>query len=58
MSVNFIDIWYIKGHLVNFMSIWYILWSFGKFCGHLVHIFGFGMLHQEKSGNPVSALTG
>jgi hypothetical protein len=41
------------------MAIWYILWSFGTFCGHLVHfvvtwyIFShFGILYQEKSGNP------
>jgi hypothetical protein len=52
--------------LVYFMAIWYILWPFGIYCyGHLVYfvaiwytswLFGifscFGMLHQEKSGNP------
>jgi hypothetical protein len=30
----------------------YILWSFGIFYDHLVHFSGFGILHQEKSGNP------
>jgi hypothetical protein len=57
---------YICGHFVYFIVIWYTLWSFGIYCyGHLVYfvaiwniswLFGifscFGMLHQEKSGNP------
>jgi hypothetical protein len=34
-------------HLVYFVAIWYILWLFGKF---------FGMLCQEKSGNPAREL--
>jgi hypothetical protein len=29
----------------HFMAIWYILCSFGTF-------FGFGIMHQVKSGNP------
>jgi hypothetical protein len=29
------------------MGIWYILWPFGIF-------FRFGMMYQEKSGNPAS----
>jgi hypothetical protein len=55
--VHFTDIWSILrtfglfyGHLVYFTDIWYILWllwSFGTY------IFSrFGMLHQERSGNP------
>jgi hypothetical protein len=54
------------GHLIYFMAIWYIMWPFGLFCGHLVycvanwyilwllHVYflRFGMLYQEKSGNP------
>jgi hypothetical protein len=28
-----------------FMTIW-------KFCVHLVHFSCFGIMHQEKSGNP------
>jgi hypothetical protein len=35
--------------------IWSILQPFGIFCGfsgHLVYFSRFGMLHQEKSGNP------
>jgi hypothetical protein len=62
----FMAIWYFYGHLEYFTVILYILWPFGIFCGHLVHfvviwyilrsfwyIFPrFGMLYQEKSGNP------
>jgi hypothetical protein len=47
--------------LVNFMAMWSILLPFGIFCGHLVcfvvilvYFSSFGMLWQEKSGNPVS----
>jgi hypothetical protein len=36
-------------HLVYFTAIGNILGPFGIFCGHLV---SFGMLYQEKSGNP------
>jgi hypothetical protein len=39
-----------NGHFGTFMSIWCIFTPFGIFCGILVHIFG--MLEQEKSGNP------
>jgi hypothetical protein len=45
--------------LIYFMSICNILWTFGIFYDHLVHyvfiwyIFsGFGIMNQEKSGNP------
>jgi hypothetical protein len=57
-----------RGHLVYFMAIWYILWPSGIFYGHLLYFmaiwpFGnvvvvwyifppFGILCQEKSGNP------
>jgi hypothetical protein len=55
------------GYLVHFMVIWYILWLCGTFYGYLVHFMviwytfwfiwcifpRFGMLSQEKSGNPV-----
>jgi hypothetical protein len=40
------------GHLVNFPSTWHILWPFGIFSPLLVHFTWFGMLYQEKSGNP------
>jgi hypothetical protein len=47
--------------LVYFMCIWPILWLLEIFYGHLVHfaviwyIFPrFGMLYQEKSGNPAA----
>jgi hypothetical protein len=36
----------------NFVAIWYILWTFGIFRGYMVYFSRFGMLHQEKSGNP------
>jgi hypothetical protein len=43
------------------MTIWSILWIFRIFCDHLVHIgliwyifSSFGIMHQEKSGNPDS----
>jgi hypothetical protein len=39
-------------HLVYFTALCHSLWSFGIFSGHLVYFFHFGMLLQEKSGNP------
>jgi hypothetical protein len=39
-------------HLVYFTAIGNILWPFGTFCGHLVYFSPFGILYQEKSGNP------
>jgi hypothetical protein len=38
--------------LVYFVSIWYSLRAFGIFCGILCYFPRFGVLHQEKSGNP------
>jgi hypothetical protein len=38
--------------LVSFTAIGNILWPFGIFCGHLVYFPRFGILYQEKSGNP------
>jgi hypothetical protein len=40
-------------HLVYFKAIANILWPFGIFCGNLVYFPRFGILDQEKSGNPV-----
>jgi hypothetical protein len=65
--VNFMAFWCILwpfgifcDHLVYFVAIWEILWPFGISCDYLVYfvviwyIFPhFGMLYQEKSGNPV-----
>jgi hypothetical protein len=34
------------------MTIWNILQAFEILCDHLVHISGFGIMYQEKSGNP------
>jgi hypothetical protein len=39
------------GHLVSYMAIWNL------FCGHL-EFFRFGMLYQEKSGNPAHETKG
>jgi hypothetical protein len=45
--------------VVHFMASWSILLPFGTVCGlliyfaiYLVYFSGFGMLYQEKSGNP------
>jgi hypothetical protein len=43
--------------LVYFMDTWSILPSFVMFYGHLVYVIGyifssFGILYEEKSGNP------
>jgi hypothetical protein len=48
---------------IHFMTIWNIFWRFGIFYDHLVHLVhfaiiwyvqfsGFGIMYQEKSGNP------
>jgi hypothetical protein len=39
-------------HLIYFTAIENILWAFGIFCGNLLYFPRFGILHQEKSGNP------
>jgi hypothetical protein len=41
-------------HLVYFVAIWYILLQFGIFNDSLACFPRFGVLYQEKSGNPVS----
>jgi hypothetical protein len=46
------DVGKLYGHLVYFTAIWYILWPFGTFLVILVYFSRFGMLYQEKSGNP------
>jgi hypothetical protein len=38
--------------LAYFEAILDIWWPFGIFVGHLVYISRFGLLYQEKSGNP------
>jgi hypothetical protein len=40
------------GHLEYFMEIWNILCPLGTFYIHLAHFSGFGIMYQEKSGNP------
>jgi hypothetical protein len=67
----FMVFWYILWTFGPFMVFGYILWTFGPFMvsgifyGHLVHLAviwwffsRFGILHQEKSGNPGMYLIG
>jgi hypothetical protein len=42
------------GHLVHFTVFCYILWTFGIVRCNLVYFSRFGILYQEKSGNPGS----
>jgi hypothetical protein len=55
MSVFFVDNWNILQpfgiHILLPFGIFYIL-PFGIFCGLLLIFPRFGMLYQEKSGNP------
>jgi hypothetical protein len=37
---------------IHFTDIWDLLRSLGTFCVHLVHFSNFGIMDQEKSGNP------
>jgi hypothetical protein len=39
-------------HSVYFVAISFILWQFDIFCGRLLYFSHFGILYQEKSGNP------
>jgi hypothetical protein len=38
--------------ICNILRTRVILWPFGTFCVNLVHFSGFGIMDQEKSGNP------
>jgi hypothetical protein len=46
------DVGIFYGHLVHFMVFCYILWTFGIVCGNFIYFSPFGILYQEKSGNP------
>jgi hypothetical protein len=46
------DVGIFYGNLVDFPAIWHILWPFSILSLVLVHFTNFGMLYQEKSGNP------
>jgi hypothetical protein len=46
------DVGMFHGHLVHFTVFCYILWTFGLNRGNLVYFSRFGVLYQEKSGNP------
>jgi hypothetical protein len=45
--VYFMDTWFIVRSFVTFYG--YLVYIF---CGHLVYFSRFGILYQEKSGNP------
>jgi hypothetical protein len=49
-SVLDVAIFYV--HFEYFIDIWDILRPFGTFCGHWVLFHFFGIMYQEKSGNP------
>jgi hypothetical protein len=46
------DVRIFNGHLVHFTVFCYIIWTFGVVRGNLVYFSRFGILYQEKSGNP------
>jgi hypothetical protein len=46
------DVGIFYGHLVHVTVFCYILWTFGIVRGNLVYFSRFGILYQEKSGNP------
>jgi hypothetical protein len=50
------DIGIFDGHLVHFTVYCYILWTLGVARGNLVYFSRFGILYQEKSGNPAANL--
>jgi hypothetical protein len=53
------DVGIVYSHQEYLTANWYILRPFGTFCDHLVYFSLFGMLHQNKSGNPgVGLLSG
>jgi hypothetical protein len=66
MLVYYLAIWSILRLFGIFCGHWYILrsfgkcilWPFGSFYGHLVHFSSFGVLYQEKSGNPGPTIWG
>jgi hypothetical protein len=55
-NINFRIFWALEWRmLVYFMVNWNILRSFGtshRYCGHLIYFPHFGILYQEKPGNP------
>jgi hypothetical protein len=51
-SLAFEDVGIIYGHLVHFTVFRYILWTFGIVRGNLVYFSRFGILYEDKSGNP------
>jgi hypothetical protein len=46
------DVGIFYGHLAHFTVFCYILWTFDIVRGNSVYFSRFGILHQEKSGNP------
>jgi hypothetical protein len=56
LAIEDVGIFY--GHLVHFKVFCYILWTFGIVRGSLAYFSRFGILYEEKSGNPDHALAG
>jgi hypothetical protein len=48
------DVGLFYGHLGHFRVFCCILWAFGIVRGNLVYFSRFGILYQEKSGNPAA----
>jgi hypothetical protein len=49
------DVGILYGHLVHFKVFCYILWTLGIVRGNFVYFSLFGILYEEKSGNPAPA---
>jgi hypothetical protein len=48
------DVGIFYGHLVHLMVFCYTSWTFGIVRGNLAYFSPFGILYEEKSGNPGS----
>jgi hypothetical protein len=51
------DLGLFYGNFVYLKDILYILWPFGHILWLLCTFYSFGMLHQEKSGNPALGIS-
>jgi hypothetical protein len=50
LAKEYVGLFY--GHLVHFTVVCYILWTIRIVLGSFVYFSPFGILYQEKSGNP------
>jgi hypothetical protein len=51
------EIFYDNLEYLGYLYLYIFILPFGTFCVELVHFSGFGIMHQEKSGNPAPAVT-